>query len=151
MPVENIPSAPPPAAIHSGAPAQTAAPKQTLDGEVFLKLLVTQLTNQDPSSPMDTNAMISQTTQLAMMEQLTTLSETGTEAFALNMRQAATAIIGHEVSFEDVDGTIVTGVVSKVSFDGPIPQVTVGDKNVALDLIAGITAKTTAASSSAAS
>jgi flagellar basal-body rod modification protein FlgD len=136
-----------PTAIHTGGTADPAARKQVLDGEVFLKLLVTQLTHQDPSSPMDTNEMISQTTQLAMMEQLTALTDTGTEAFALNMRQAATALIGQEATYKDADGKTITGVVTKVSFDGPIPQVTIGDKTVALDAITGITSKSTPAAS----
>lgn len=136
-----------PSSIYTGSTTDPAARKQVLDGEVFLKLLVTQLTHQDPSSPMDTNEMISQTTQLAMMEQLTTLADNGTEAFALSMRQAATALIGQEASYKDADGKSVTGVVTKVSFDGPIPQVTIGDKTVALDAITGITSKTTPAAS----
>ncbi|WP_334152528.1 flagellar hook capping FlgD N-terminal domain-containing protein [Microbacterium sp.] len=136
-----------PSSIYTGSTADPAARKQVLDGEVFLKLLVTQLTHQDPSSPMDTNEMISQTTQLAMMEQLTALTDTGTEAFALSMRQAATALIGQEASYKDADGKAVTGIVTKVSFDGPIPQVTIGDKTVALDAITGITSKSTPAAS----
>ncbi|WP_223628680.1 flagellar hook capping FlgD N-terminal domain-containing protein [Microbacterium sp. EST19A] len=136
-----------PSSIHTGSTTDPAARKQVLDGEVFLKLLVTQLTHQDPSSPMDTNEMISQTTQLAMMEQLTTLADNGTEAFALSMRQAATALIGQEASYKDADGKAVTGIVTKVSFDGPIPQVTIGDKTVALDAITGITSKSTPAAS----
>jgi flagellar basal-body rod modification protein FlgD len=127
-----------PTSIHTTGSTDPAARKQTLDGEVFLKLLVTQLTHQDPSNPMDTNEMISQTTQLAMMEQLTTLTENGTEAFALNMRQAATALIGQEASYKDADGKSVTGIVTKVSFDGPVPQVTIGDTSVSLDAITGI-------------
>ena len=136
-----------PSSIYTGSTSDPAARKQVLDGEVFLKLLVTQLTHQDPSSPMDTNEMISQTTQLAMMEQLTTLADNGTEAFALSMRQAATALIGQEASYKDADGKTVAGVVTKVSFDGSIPQVTIGDKTVALDAITGITSKTSPAAS----
>ncbi|MFS0851955.1 flagellar hook assembly protein FlgD [Microbacterium sp. 179-I 3D4 NHS] len=139
-----------PSSLYTGTTIDPASRKQTLDGEVFLKLLVTQLTHQDPSSPMDTNEMISQTTQLAMMEQLTTLADNGTEAFALSMRQAATALIGQEASYKDADGKTVTGVVSKVSFDGPVPQVTIGDKSVALDVITGITSRTTPAAAGAA-
>ncbi|WP_091233996.1 flagellar hook assembly protein FlgD [Microbacterium sp. 3J1] len=134
-----------PSSIYTGSTTDPAARKQTMDSEVFLKLLVTQLTHQDPSSPMDTNEMISQTTQLAMMEQLTTLADNGSEAFALNMRQAATALIGQEASYKDADGKSVTGVVTKVSFDGPIPQVTIGGKSVALDVITGITSTTSSA------
>jgi flagellar basal-body rod modification protein FlgD len=131
-----------PTSIHTGSTTDPAARNQVLDGEVFLKLLVTQLTHQDPSSPMDTNEMISQTTQLAMMEQLTALADNGAEAFALDMRQAAAALIGQEASYEDADGTSVTGIVTKVSFDGPVPQVTIGDKTIALDAITGVATTT---------
>ncbi|WEK59955.1 MAG: flagellar hook capping FlgD N-terminal domain-containing protein [Candidatus Microbacterium colombiense] len=134
-----------PSSIYTGGTSDPAARKQVLDGEVFLKLLVTQLTHQDPSSPMNTNEMISQTTQLAMMEQLTTLADNGVEAFALNMRQAATALIGQEASYKDADGTTASGIVTKVSFDGPIPQVTIGGKTIALDAITGITSTSTPA------
>ncbi len=133
-----------PTSIHTGSTTDPASRKQTLDGEVFLRLLVTQLTHQDPSNPMDTNEMIAQTTQLAMMEKLTVLADNGTEAFALHMRQAATALIGQEARYEDADGKTVTGIVTKVSFDGPVPQVTIGGKDIALDAITGIsTAPTT--------
>ncbi|WP_314425290.1 flagellar hook capping FlgD N-terminal domain-containing protein [uncultured Microbacterium sp.] len=139
-----------PTSIHTSGTTDPAARKQTLDGEVFLKLLVTQLTHQDPSNPMDTNEMISQTTQLAMMEQLTTLTENGSEAFALNMRQAATALIGQEASYKDADGKTVTGIVTKVSFDGPVPQVTIGDKAVSLDAITGVATQPSASQTPAA-
>lgn len=135
--------------IHTGSTTDPASRKQVLDGEVFLKLLVTQLTHQDPSSPMDTNEMIAQTTQLAMMEQLTALADSGSEAFALNMRQAATALIGQEASYKDADGKTVTGIVTKVSFDGPVPQVSIGDKTIALDAITGVTSTTTPAAPAA--
>lgn len=149
MTVESV-SSPPPSSLYTGGPTDPASRKQVMDSEVFLRLLVTQLTHQDPSSPMDTNEMISQTTQLAMMEQLTALSDTGSEAFALNMRQAATSLIGQEAGYEDAEGDVVTGVVTKVTFDGPIPQVTIGGKEVPLDAITAIASKTPSASGAAA-
>src|SRR3954449_3574269 len=81
----------------------TRVPKQSLDGEAFMNLLVTQLRNQDPSSPMDTNQMIAQTTQLAMMEKLTNMDSTNQENFALQMRMAAANLVGHTVSYIDKD------------------------------------------------
>jgi len=137
MTVEAVASTPP-TSLYTGGTTDPAARKQVLDGEVFLRLLVTQLTHQDPSNPMNTNEMISQTTQLAMMEQLTALTDTGSEAFALNMRHAATALIGREAAYEDADGRLVTGTVTRVSFDGPIPHVTIGDTAVSLDAITDI-------------
>ena len=120
----------------------TRKPKQSLDSEAFMQLLVTQLRNQDPSSPMDTNQMIQQTTQLAVMEKLTNMDTTSQEAFALQMRQAAAALVGHTVSYLDKDGATKTGVASSVSYAGSVPVVTVGDQKINLDAISGVVTPT---------
>lgn len=117
-------------------------PKQTMDSEMFMQLLVSQLKNQDPSSPMDTNAMIGQTTQLAMMEQITNQTTTANEGFSLQMRIAASNMVGREVSYTGADGKPVTGTATSVSFADAVPKVTVAGKEVALDLISGISAST---------
>ncbi|GAA4185669.1 flagellar hook capping FlgD N-terminal domain-containing protein [Gryllotalpicola kribbensis] len=124
------------------SPPATSTPSQTMDSSMFLQLLVTQLQNQDPSSPMDTDQMLSQTTQLAMMEQLTTLSSTQTEGFALQMRAAASELIGKQVSYTNSDGDAVSGTVSSVSFSGQVPTLTVGTDQIALDDLTGVAAPT---------
>ena len=133
MPIDAIAATTPPAS------APTRAPKQTMDGEVFMSLLVSQLRNQDPSSPMDTNEMIAQTTQLAMMEKITAMTTTSEENFSLQMRMASASLIGKQVSYEGPDGATVTGTATAVSYAGAVPQVTVDGKAVSLDVIAGIT------------
>jgi len=132
--------------IYSTPPTRT--PKQSLDSEAFMQLLVTQLRNQDPSSPMDTNQMIAQTTQLAMMEKLTNMDTTAQEGFALQMRQAAAALIGHTVSYLDKNGDTQTGLASSVSYAGAVPIVTVGDQKLALDAILGVVTPAPAGSGS---
>ena len=124
----------------NGAYAAEAArePKQTMDSEVFMHLLVTQLRNQDPSSPMDTNQMISQTTELAMMEQMTTMAGLDQENFSLQMRTSAAALIGQTVSYTGSDGIEITGVATSVSFAKAVPIVTVAGREVQLDLISGV-------------
>lgn len=118
----------------------TRAPKQTMDGELFMQLLTTQLKNQDPSAPMDTNAMIAQTTQLSMMEKLNTMSTTGTDSFNLQMRAAAADLIGSQVSYTGADGTPVTGKATAVAYaPGKPPQVTVGAATVSLDNLTSVT------------
>ena len=133
MPIEPITAT---SGMYTGTTNRT--PKQSLDSEAFMTLLVAQLRSQDPSSPMDTNQMMAQTTQLAMMEKLTELSTTSQEDFGLQMRIAAANLVGKEVSFPRPDGTTGTGVVSSVSFAGSVPKVTVGDETVALDLISAV-------------
>ncbi|MBJ2120579.1 flagellar hook capping protein [Arthrobacter sp. MSA 4-2] len=135
MPIDPV-TAPAPGGMYATAPSRV--PQQQMDSKVFMTLLVTQLQHQDPGSPMDTNAMIGQTTQLAMMERLTELSAQGEEAFGLQMRAAAAALIGKKVSYAKEDGTEVTGIASSVSFEGAVPRVKVGDATVPLDQISGI-------------
>ncbi|MCG2621637.1 flagellar hook capping protein [Arthrobacter sp. I2-34] len=144
MPVEGVVSTTPAAVstgVYAGAAART--PKQAMDSEVFMSLLVTQLRNQDPSSPMDTNQMISQTTQLAMMEQMTDLTKTNQENFSLQMRSAAAALLGQTASYADTQGKAVTGVISAVSYAGAVPTVTIGGVEVPLDALSGVSAAAT--------
>ncbi|GAU79872.1 flagellar hook assembly protein FlgD [Fusibacter sp. 3D3] len=48
---------------------------QTLDKDSFLKLMMTQLQNQDPLEPMDNSQTIAQMAQFTSVEQLTNISE----------------------------------------------------------------------------
>jgi flagellar basal-body rod modification protein FlgD len=134
----NAASTVPTSGLQTGSTTPTNERKQSLDSEVFMKLLVTQLTNQDPSSPMDTNEMISQTTQLASMEQLTALATTTTENFALSMRQTAAALMGQEAQYVDAAGVEKSGIVTAVSFAAGVPLVTIGDTAVSLDSVSGL-------------
>nr|WP_241982204.1 flagellar hook capping FlgD N-terminal domain-containing protein [Cryobacterium ruanii] len=117
----------------------TRTPNQSMDSEVFMSLLVTQLQNQDPSSPMDTNEMIAQTTQLAMMEKLTEMATASEEGFSLQMRTSAAALVGETVTYTNADGDLITGLATSVSFANAVPLVTVNGEPVALDVISGVT------------
>lgn len=124
------------------AATSARAPKQTMDGEVFLHLLVTQLANQDPSAPMDTNQMISQTTELASMERLNTLAAAQQTSLDVQQRTAAAALIGREITTGG--DAPVTGVVSAVNFSGTEPLLTVDGQQIPYGQVASITAADTA-------
>jgi flagellar basal-body rod modification protein FlgD len=126
----------------------TRAPAQAFDSEMFLKLLVTQLKNQDPSSPMDSTQMISQTSQLASMQQLTSLNSATTNSYNLQMRSAAANVLGKTVSWTGADGAAHTGLATAVSFSGSTPSVTVGSDTIALTDLTGISTTTSSSSSS---
>ena len=137
MPIDATGATTASAGMYTSSTART--PNQTMDSEVFMSLLVTQLQNQDPSSPMDTNEMIGQTTQLAMMEKLTEMAKASEEGFSLQMRTSAAALVGQTVTYTRADGTEVTGVASSVSFAAAVPKVTVNGEAVELDIISGVT------------
>ena len=126
-----------PTGMYSSTTSRT--PNQSMDSEVFMSLLVTQLQNQDPSSPMDTNEMIAQTTQLAMMEKLTEMATASEEGFSLQMRTSAAALVGETVTYTNAEGALITGIASSVSFANAVPMVTINGEAVALDVVSGVT------------
>lgn len=67
-----------PAATPPTNPSDAAArvPKQSLDKDAFLQLLVTQLKNQDPMNPADASQMAAQLAQFSTVEQLTNINQT---------------------------------------------------------------------------
>jgi flagellar basal-body rod modification protein FlgD len=138
MPVDAV-SASSSAATTWATSTTTAAPSQEMNSDMFMSLLITQLKNQDPSSPMDTNAMITQTTQLATMEKLASMESLTQENFSLQMRGVAASLIGETVTYTGADDASVSGVATAVSFVSGVPTVTVGDVDIPLDSITGIT------------
>jgi flagellar basal-body rod modification protein FlgD len=60
---------------NSGA-ASTAMASNSLDKNAFLKLLTTQLQNQDPLNPTDSTAFTAQLAQFSSLEQLSNVNET---------------------------------------------------------------------------
>ncbi|MEE1058540.1 MAG: flagellar hook assembly protein FlgD [Treponema sp.] len=89
----------------------------------FLKLLITQLSNQDPTNPMENTEFIAQMAQFSSLEQMTNMNESfGRMASMINSSQAATTI-GKTVEI-DAGDTITRGVVEATTM-GQNPQVLV--------------------------
>ncbi len=106
---------------------------QDLGKNDFLKLLITQLTNQDPMKPMNNNEFISQMTQFTSVEQLQNLNQ-GTETsnmLARSMNNAlSTNLIGREVVVRGNTMVVDDGNVQNGSFRAPgagTAEVTISD------------------------
>src|SRR3712207_8182956 len=97
----------------TGTSSLTATqPKQGVVGkDDFLKLLVAQLKNQDPSAPQDMAAMTGQMTQFSILEQLTNISKTSDEQNISAARDHAVGLLGKTVSYKGADGAIREGKV----------------------------------------
>jgi flagellar basal-body rod modification protein FlgD len=97
--------------------ATTAAAKDTSATDRFLKLLVTQMQNQDPLNPMDNAQVTSQMAQISTVSGIQDLNTTvnGLNAqFAQSQALQAATLVGHDVTLAgnklDVSANDGTGV-----------------------------------------
>jgi flagellar basal-body rod modification protein FlgD len=103
----------------------------------YMKLLITQLQNQNPLEPLDNNEMASQLAQFSQLQQLESMSTSFASVLAATERTYASSLIGKDVSFaaETDAGTreVTSGAVEEVfnNIDGEI-LLAVGNHQVGL-------------------
>ena len=97
----------------SNASGSTVAPQAATSAtkDMFTKLLVAQIQNQDPLSPQDPTAYVNQLAQLSQTEALQNLSQT-TTASATVLQSLQTLAMGGQV------GSDVTVATSTLKLDG---------------------------------
>lgn len=88
-----------------------------LDMDEFLKLIVTELTNQDPLNPMDNTQLMEQIGQLRSISATTKLSDTLQTVTTGQSLSTATSLIGKKIDALDDAGNAVAGTVDKVTVD----------------------------------
>jgi flagellar basal-body rod modification protein FlgD len=113
----------------TGAGALGAATKKDqsfMGKEDFLKLLVAQLKNQDPSNAQDMESMTQQMTQFSMLEQLTNMNEATQTSNVSLARTHAIELLGKTVSYMAADGSVKEGVVEHVDTTTSAPRLTIG-------------------------
>jgi len=104
----------------------------------YMKLLITQLRNQNPLEPLDNNEMASQLAQFSQLQQLESMNTSFSSVLATTEHTYANSLMGKEVSFaaETQTGTqeIVSGTVGEVynNVKGQI-LLAVGDYRLALE------------------
>ena len=104
----------------------------------YMKLLITQLQNQNPLEPMDNNDMASQLAQFSQLQQLETMNSSFSDVLSATERNYANSLIGKEISFvsQNEAGTqeITSGAVEEVinNIDGKIVLVA-GNNTIVLE------------------
>ncbi|PZU81923.1 MAG: flagellar biosynthesis protein FlgD [Shinella sp.] len=103
------------------------AASASLDYDAFLKLLIAQMQNQDPTDPMDASEQISQLATFSQVEQSIKTNTNLETMIGQNSLASAASYVGK--ALESADGK-TTGVVAYVSVtsDGMVATTTDGDE-----------------------
>lgn len=114
----------------AAAPANfvdTASKSNMVDYDAFLKLLVAEMKNQDPTSPMESTEYIAQLAAFSQVEQSVQINAKLDNILQTSALTQATALIGKEVT--SADGK-TSGVVKEVKLysDGVVAILENGDK-----------------------
>ena len=115
--------------------AKTPTPAKTLDQDAFLKLLVAQMRYQDPSKPMDADAMMSEEATFTQVQQLNQLVSEQQNMLAAQKLQSASSMVGRTIAYQSPDGITATGVVTSATLTGSEPTLKVGNKDVPLSSV----------------
>ena len=94
--------------------------------DTFMKLLVAQMSNQNPMEPTDDKEMIAQMTQFSTLEQITNMATESTKSATASQMSQAVNLLGRTVTYLDTDGNKQTGTVDQVSMVNGAPNLTVG-------------------------
>lgn len=84
-----------------------------MDKNAFLRILTTEMSNQNPDNPADSTQYVAQLAQFSSLEQMTNLNNTMTFS-------GASSLIGKSVVLKSVDenGNFISGTVKSVTKNG---------------------------------
>jgi len=90
---------------------------EDLDIDEFLKLMIAELTNQDPLNPMDNAQLVEQIGQIRNISATTKLSDTLDSVLTGQSLTTASSLIGKSVTALNDQNENVAGVVDRVSVE----------------------------------
>jgi flagellar basal-body rod modification protein FlgD len=130
--------------IQSNSSSFTTTNQQTKDlgKDAFLKILVTQLQNQDATQPMKDGEFIAQMSQLSVMEQLSNLNKSLSMFLHTQMEQQLTdysSMIDKKVTWMNSETKVQeSGIVSGVLYKNDLVYFKIGDQEILASSILSI-------------
>ena len=110
----------------------SADPFSNLTMSDFLTLMITELQNQDPTSPEDSSEIMQ---EIGQMQSIQSTTELNTTLNGLSLGQgfsAASSMINQNIVGLDSNGDSVNGTVSSVIMNNGTPSLVVGNSTVQL-------------------
>lgn len=113
-PVEGVGGSP--ATAGEAKKVKESSEQSGLNKDEFLQLLVGQLKNQNPLSPVGSQEFMSQMAAFSTLEQVTNLAVSNEELNGMISTNQSLALVGKQVTYAKEDGTPVEGTVESVDF-----------------------------------
>lgn len=105
---------------------QTAAIQPTLIGQDdLIKIMLTELTYQDPLKPLDNREFIAQLAQFTTLAQTQQLNDHVDNLLSIQAATQSLGLIGKTVSVQTSQGASDTGQVTTITFSNGEPRLTV--------------------------
>jgi flagellar basal-body rod modification protein FlgD len=112
-------------AISTVSSSTSALQGNSLKMEDFMKILLTQLTYQDPLKPMDNQEFMAQMAQFTSLEQTQQLNEKMSLLVANQAALQSVGLIGRTVDLAVSGGATLTGTVTSLSLGGESPTISI--------------------------
>ena len=137
MPVNNVTNGYSTTATSSPATDAVRDVNSDLGKDAFLKILITQLSNQDPLDPLKDKDFIAQMAQFSTLEQMTNMNKSIEQMAALN-KASAVSYIGRVIEYTDDDGLPAYSQVGYVRFDNGKVILNTVDGDVPLEKVISV-------------
>ena|SRR5436190_1664086 len=111
---------------------------QSLDVNSFLKLMISELQNQDPLNPMDNSQLLQQISQMREIAATGDMTNTLQAVLLGQNVSSGSALIGKQVTALTDAGDSVSGNVDKVNIAGGDVTLQIGDNSVKLSNVSEI-------------
>jgi flagellar basal-body rod modification protein FlgD len=117
-----------------------STPQKALDRNAFLKLMITELQNQDPLNPMDNTEYISQLAQFSSLEQMQNVNDNLSVLINAESGFSALNLIGKKVNCVDPDNTekTISGKVDTIKFVSGTPVITINEREIPLSYVTSV-------------
>ena len=127
------------ASAAANSSSSTASSLSAIKPEDFLKMLITELQNQDPMNPTDNSQILQQISEISNIQATSTLTNSLNAMLTEQNLSAASALVGKNVQGLADDGTTASGTVDSVTISGGAAKLNIGQQTVSLANVQQIT------------
>jgi flagellar basal-body rod modification protein FlgD len=117
--------------------------RQTLDQQDFLKLLIAQMSAQDPLNPISNTDFVGQMAQFSTLQQTETMQKDIAQIRSSQSLTQAGGLLGRIVQVQGAQGVPVTGVVSAVTMEAGTPILIVNGQQYGLSQVLSVSLAST--------